>query len=116
MTNTQHTPAPWDLRQDKSIFDNAVLIVASNDGGKTFGGHIVTYLCDPAKYKTCKNFSPDEQMANARLIAAAPELLRFLERWLSTQPGDTYKGYISGQELKAEAQALYTKATTREEV
>jgi hypothetical protein len=68
------------------------------------GWHTVAYV--PAGWPDAK--------ADARLIAAAPRLLRFVERRLSTQPGDTYKGYISGQELKAEAEALYAKAITRE--
>jgi hypothetical protein len=75
MTSTaKHTPGPWGISQLKEIFDNALVIYRLHEDG--YKGHIVTHLCDPANYQKCKNFTPEEQMANAHLIAAAPELLR----------------------------------------
>ena len=83
MTHTEHTPGPWAISQSPEIFANDLVIYRLHpDGGK---GHIVTSLCDPAKYKNCTNFTPDEQKANARLIAAAPKLLAacrmVVDRW-----------------------------------
>ena len=76
---TRHTPGPWGIRQKESIEGNALLITASQDGGRTFGGHIVTSMADPARYNGCRNFSPEEQIANAKLMAAAPDLLAALK-------------------------------------
>ena len=61
MTNTtQHTPAPWHMGKagyDKAIYDKN-------------GAHIAT-MPDMLQH--------DEVLANARLIAAAPELLEALK-------------------------------------
>ncbi len=51
---TTHTPGPWTIDDDRFIVSNKMLI------GQTFN--------------TC-----DEYSANARLIAAAPDLLEALE-------------------------------------
>ncbi len=64
MTNTQHTPGPWEISADKyANFKNAV-----------FGP-------DELKVADCGSSRlTGEVEANARLIAAAPELLEALER------------------------------------
>jgi hypothetical protein len=105
MINTQHTPAPWLLAGFTIVNPNASL---RKDRHDMKGGAI-------AEVSGWGNATPEQQKANAILIAAAPELLRFVERYLSTQPGDTYKGYISNYHLKAEAEALYAKATAHGE-
>lgn len=69
----RHTPGPWKISQSRELFTNALVIYRLHEDG--YKGHIVTQLCNPASYKKCKNFTPEEQLANARLIAAAPELL-----------------------------------------
>lgn len=56
---TQHTPGPWTVDDNGFIYDYA---------GNT--------IADPH----CSDIDLDEREANARLIAAAPELLNALER------------------------------------
>src|ERR1700722_12993945 len=101
----KHTPGPWGIRQSASIFDNALLITASQNGGKTFGGHIVTNLCDPAKFENCKNFSPEEQLANARLIVASPNLLKAIMRCVTAI--EAYAGVMTNEIAAELAQAKW---------
>jgi len=64
--NTKHTTGPWKFRQETSAFCGAV----RNDGSYETIGHLSeSYFIDE---KT--------REANARLIAAAPDLLAMLER------------------------------------
>ena len=102
MTNTTHTPGTWKVDGDRDSYTQELRIVQESTG------EVIAVI-----YPTLGFAEAD--IANARLIAAAPRLLRFLQRWLSTQPGDTYKGYRSDQDLNAEAQALYATATPHEE-
>ena len=68
MTNeTKHTPGPWDFDDLRSDGGN-LEIVGGND--------VCVADVDP-------DGSDDEVMANARLIAAAPDLLAACARWVS---------------------------------
>jgi hypothetical protein len=60
MSNTQHTPGPW-------IYDDRYVNVIAEDGRAIAGR--------PA----WSSLSPDSEEADARLIAAAPELLEACE-------------------------------------
>jgi hypothetical protein len=60
---TQHTPAPWEATE---TMDNAVLVI--NDRQEVIA-EVTTNI-----------FITNEVTANARLIAAAPELLEALEK------------------------------------
>ena len=71
MSNEKHTPGPWHVNY--TTFDNA--IVRFHIAGETHG----------SVYPVCEHtleITPDssEQLANAHLIAAAPELLEALKR------------------------------------
>jgi hypothetical protein len=99
MQEAKHTQGPWGIRQSATIMENAICITASQDGGKTYGGHIVTTLCDPSSYKKCTNFSPEEQVANARLIAASPALLQAAAQ--AVKAIESFKGQMT-DEIAAE--------------
>ena len=70
--NTKHTPGPW---RQSTANPNAV----NKDGEKLAIGIATTHGTDDSNYAA---FFPstDEAKANARLIAAAPELLEALIR------------------------------------
>jgi len=74
--NAQHTPGPWEIG-DRDIYGADGFAVAE------FDGVFIARNADPAKHPSepgqCVDRSPDEVSANARLIAAAPELLEALE-------------------------------------
>ena len=64
MTQTQHTPGPWSVTYT-GIWSKDARIADYRDNG-----HREVY----------RQLMPDEQEANAHLIAAAPDLLKVLER------------------------------------
>jgi len=66
MTNASHTKGPWE--QADSFGPSA-----NGTGVQKVGGHLI---CSCTAY-----FSRDEVYANARLIAAAPELLEALNNF-----------------------------------
>lgn len=60
-----HTPGPWKVATTYKLAQRgAAEIVPWNDQGRTL-----------ALTQTVKGYSPDESLANARLISAAPDLL-----------------------------------------
>lgn len=83
MTEAKHTPGPWDIKFDS---------IRSLTKPKYVAGIITV------------NNDHDEAKANARLIAAAPELLNALKDMVAT-----FSGY-QGMELTA-ARAAIAKAT-----
>ncbi len=67
-TKQQHTPGPWSVQ--KSRFGLSVIKENHWRGGNR-------PICESIDYKEVLN--PDEDRANAHLIAAAPEMLEALE-------------------------------------
>ena len=81
--NTQHTPGPW-----------IVTAINAADGSNIFAGkvRIGHTVSVPEKGSGLPIVSPDEAHANARLIAAAPELLETLRdfyTWLQAPAVDS---------------------------
>jgi hypothetical protein len=68
---TKHTPGPWTL--DAQYPDEIVGCDGKRRIGEVYGGRFVGDCSDP-QYEI-----PAEVLANARLFAAAPELLEALE-------------------------------------
>ena len=74
-----HTPGPWKVGADEPF------VYALNDAGtnRFFAGVQAGWLTEGGTNKPeDKRTSHDEVMANARLIAAAPDLLAALEELL----------------------------------
>lgn len=94
MTNAQHTPGPWVT--DKDVGHEAVL---GADGA---------LVADCAIFGLHVNRSQEINKANARLIAAAPELLEALERMadVAEKSGLT----VFNEEFTALANARYVIA------
>lgn len=71
--SAQHTPGPWKAL----AIDSAGWVDIVREG---------TDDAWPLPFAACKHF---DQEANARLIAAAPDLLEFAQLWISRQGDDT---------------------------
>ena len=87
MKNAKHTPGPWKSYEDDGFIN---LMVVDAEG----------YYIAEAMGRTKKNME-----ANARLIAAAPELLEALEKLCNRWQGDT-ELYAHGEEIKAGRAAI----------
>lgn len=86
---SKHTPGPWSAqqRQDQGVYDFFA-------------------LNKPSPFATAQASSSIEAEANARLIAAAPELLDALQEIVEAQKG----GYLGWSHIDA-ASAAIAKAT-----
>ena len=92
--SAKHTPGPWFL-------DDAIDVDLPNHIGISSDKHgllaqVVWKMEDDERTPECE--------ANARLIAAAPELLEFVKEWLDRQGSD--ENYMT-----AKARAAIAKAT-----
>lgn len=74
MSTTKHAPGPWKAQ--------GLAIVASD---RSFVGRLYPWCADPQDSECAK--------ANARLIAAAPELLEALESIIDAADYAAYKGF-----------------------
>lgn len=88
---SKHTPGPW--RHGSQTGANANTIYAVNGKGPHDEPGICSVYGIPLYRRTDEQMRDiyDEGIANAKLIAAAPELLEALERtlsWLSSYPGE----------------------------
>ena len=85
---TKHTPGPWQIRQPEG--DGTAHIIWRNDEGPGFAGETNTNHRIIARHV--------HSAANAALIAAAPDLLKSLERWqtFARDNGWTDADYQSG--------------------
>jgi hypothetical protein len=73
---TKHTPGPWTLGDFPWMCQ---VIAPVNDPDRPGLGHVVCKTWSPDHIASYVGFSRDEQYANARLIAAAPDLLAVLK-------------------------------------
>jgi hypothetical protein len=104
MSNAKHTPAPW--KYDGDGFDSVAARHCGTDGYTVFpvdeNGDVTGCICEIAD---C--IDDDEAEANARLIAAAPELLAFIEsiapEGFSMERGLTFDQWTDARKLIAEA-------------
>lgn len=85
MTTSKHTPGPWTIKND---YDERHIVIANIDGESFPDGttsYTYDFVCDTygGDYESA---SREVANANARLIAAAPELLDALRNLVAVQP------------------------------
>lgn len=97
---SEHTPGPWYVGPDNRIWRRSPSDLYEYGGGVAGDSRIAAAFDGPASWV---NKFPSE--ANARLIAAAPELLEALEGLLNALPSATTHPAI------AQARAAIRKAT-----
>ena len=104
MTDTkqvEHTPGPWAISGpwDETCIPESIRICSPNYAPRQYVADV--YTGDP---NNGMDFHRQESLANARLIAAAPELLEALQAALAEL--DTYwKGDYMGRELPMQMRA-----------
>lgn len=107
---TQHTPGPWILKSDPSHYDTLSSIVGGekNPKGKWFPSHELNIEVGGfADVPT--------QEANARLIAAAPEMLAELKHLADLLDAHfELGGSIPGLATTTKARQIIAKATGKE--
>lgn len=85
-TNSNHTPGPWQVMND---YDGATVVIANvdgesfSDGTRTFS---YDFVCDTLPDDHDGSRSREIAIANARLIAAAPDMLAALKGRLECEP------------------------------
>jgi hypothetical protein len=96
MSTNKHTPGPWGFIYEHKRFtiDAPSLPVGQRDVAMTFGG-------------------TDQNEADARLIAAAPELLECLQYLIQGKPGEAQFDRFYDERVKA-ARAAIAKATGKD--
>jgi hypothetical protein len=83
--NAKHTPGPWRAEAEGCLTSHSLPVIVKSNG------HLVAQLCD-------------RNVANARLIAAAPELLEALQLCKRA----LYSGYMS--ETSENRSGIYSNA------
>lgn len=90
MSDTKHTPGPWKYTQTKTGCDYGI----SAPGCSNVLAEVYEEFIGRGVYE------PLEARANARLIAAAPELLAALEKCMEYIPGSEVRSWPPGFRLK----------------
>jgi hypothetical protein len=92
-----HTPGPWE-RDGTTVYKlNGVPIEGAPKGWNLWTARVM--LSD------AKRCSPEEVEANARLIAAAPDLLAVLERYVEADSGPELEDSLHVDAVAAIAKA-----------
>lgn len=93
------TPGPWTAEPG-----HAVVYIHSATSRCIAATHAVAYW---------RGFN-DEDLANARLIAAAPDLLSIAKRWLALDAGNWHpeRALRDQRDLEADTRAAIAKATS----
>ena len=99
-----HTPGPWLVRFDEDRFDPSRSTLKIIDGRDESLNH--THGALSVAFINVSAFAPhmDEPLANARLIASAPDLLSALERLAHPMADDDDLDYA--REVIAKAKGL----------
>jgi hypothetical protein len=101
MNELKHTPGPWEAVQNNPDSDLTYTIMAANQP-----------IADVYESGTAEHNQESEDTHNARLIAAAPELLAACKGAIA-ELNTYWKGDYAGRPLASELRAAIAKAEGR---
>ncbi len=103
-----HTPGPWRVEDDT----NLVWGECDPDDQTTFGmGYPVAECCSPRSWSKQHVPTWEHRVANAHLIAAAPDLLSLVRRFIALPSGAWHPERHAAEELELEQDARRIVAT-----
>lgn len=107
MSNAKHTPGPWAFSRSDD-FGDARFYVAQQDGAPYTSNYsdVATLIAE-----TVSGERVSIQEANARLIAAAPELLEALQEMVEFFQPNAWGSSTNRSDALAKASAAIAKAT-----
>ena len=105
-TKAKHTPGPWKLSHGGLPGDSGFSIVSNNAEAQDVK---VTAECWPCTIVSEEH--RQELFANARLIAAAPELLEALQELLRSYRDFLPERYLQDKGVATKAREIIAKAT-----
>lgn len=100
MSNTKHTPGPWAIGMRGGA--NSCVIYA-RDGADQFNDSGVAQIFGLYQNQPIENQRDATALANARLIAASPDLLAALEATMHYVPKDSAFTYPAARAAIAKA-------------
>lgn len=108
MSREMHTPGPWKAEYNEDEPAHVVLMDTAIEHTGSYHSHHV-WQCDhclyPDEVEPVLMQQFEEAKANARLIAAAPELLAAcnlaMQFWYSDQPNDTAESVAAKHAIRA---------------
>ena len=103
---SKHTPGTWQLQADPMHFDSLTAVI----GGKRMNAKPHAWPAYPLTVQVGGMCGLQEMQANARLIAAAPELLEALQTLLEEGDFTDYPNTRQWHAVQA-ARAAIAKAT-----
>lgn len=111
---SKYTPGPWEVHNQTDVFTangamNAAGVRCDDNDGWLVADCAVSITMVDGEEETLET---KEQIANARLIAAAPELLDAIEHLIPLMPSDA-DGY--DRAIWENAKAIIAKATGKED-
>ena len=114
MQAAKHTPGPWEISQDQPGIGEVPEIGISATNPRTGNVYMVATAIPCGSGRLDRDLMPEMTAANARLIAAAPDMLRALELIVNSDMAqrEEDEGKISTE--LAHARAAIAKATGSE--
>lgn len=103
---SKHTPGPWAFSTSTNGWSYTINIFQADNATPTDGWSDVGYII-----KTCEGEQQAIQHANARLIAAAPELLEALQAIVKSLVDQDDEGMIEHAQQMIDARVAIAKAT-----